>query len=24
LIYEILTGRLSHGMWKEIPMSYFK
>jgi hypothetical protein len=24
LIYELLTGHLSHGMWKEIPMSYFK
>jgi len=24
LIYEILTGNLSHDMWKIIPMSYFK
>jgi len=24
LIYELLTGQLSHGMWKEIPLSYFK
>jgi hypothetical protein len=24
LIYEVLTGHLSHGMWKEIPLSYFK
>jgi len=24
LIYEILTGHLSHGMWKTIPLSYFK
>jgi len=24
LLYELLTGHLSHGMWKEIPMSYFK
>jgi hypothetical protein len=24
LVYEILTGNLSHGMWKEIPLSYFK
>ncbi len=24
LIYELLTGGLSHGMWKHIPLSYFK
>ncbi|MFI5138372.1 MAG: hypothetical protein ACHQIM_11160 [Sphingobacteriales bacterium] len=24
LIYELLTGQLAHGMWKEIPLSYFK
>jgi hypothetical protein len=24
LIYELLSGHLSHGMWKQIPMSYFK
>lgn len=24
LIYELLNGRLSHDMWKIIPMSYFK
>jgi len=24
LIYEILSGHLSHGMWKDIPLSYFK
>jgi hypothetical protein len=24
LIYELLIGHLSHGMWKEIPLSYFK
>jgi hypothetical protein len=24
LIYELLTGHLSHGMWKTIPASYFK
>jgi hypothetical protein len=24
LIYEILTGHLSHDMWKTIPLSYFK
>ena len=24
LIYEILSGNLSHDMWKIIPMSYFK
>ena len=23
LLYELLTGNLSHGMWKIIPMSYF-
>ncbi|WP_214071008.1 hypothetical protein [Mucilaginibacter sp. dw_454] len=23
LIYELLTGGLSHGMWKHIPWSYF-
>jgi hypothetical protein len=24
IIYELLTGGLSHGMWKHIPLSYFK
>ncbi len=24
LLYELLTGHLSHGMWKDIPLSYFK
>jgi hypothetical protein len=24
LIYELLTGGLSGGMWKHIPLSYFK
>jgi hypothetical protein len=24
LIYELLIGHLAHGMWKEIPLSYFK
>jgi hypothetical protein len=24
LIYELLTGHLSHDMWKTIPQSYFK
>jgi hypothetical protein len=24
LVYEVLTGHLSHGMWKDIPLSYFK
>ena len=24
LIYELLIGHLSHGMWKHIPLSYFK
>jgi hypothetical protein len=24
LIYELLIGHLSHGMWKSIPESYFK
>ena len=24
LIYELLTGNLSHGMWREIPKSYFE
>jgi hypothetical protein len=24
LIYELLVGHLAHGMWKEIPLSYFK
>ncbi|HEX3384700.1 MAG TPA: hypothetical protein VHS53_05915 [Mucilaginibacter sp.] len=24
LLYEVLTGHLSHGMWKTIPMHYFK
>lgn len=23
LVYEILSGNLSHGMWKTIPESYF-
>jgi hypothetical protein len=23
LVYELLVGHLSHGMWKTIPMSYF-
>ncbi|MEI9911847.1 MAG: hypothetical protein WDO71_20710 [Bacteroidota bacterium] len=23
LLYELLIGHLSHGMWKTIPMSYF-
>ncbi len=23
LIYEILSGNLSHGMWRSIPASYF-
>jgi len=23
LLYEILTGNLSHGLWKSIPISYF-
>jgi hypothetical protein len=23
LIYELLIGHLSHGMWKTIPQSYF-
>lgn len=23
LVYELLTGHLSHGMWKHIPQSYF-
>lgn len=23
LIYELLIGHLSHGMWKSIPQSYF-
>jgi hypothetical protein len=24
LLYELLTGHLSHDMWKTIPESYFK
>jgi hypothetical protein len=24
LLYELLTGHLSHDMWKTIPLSYFK
>jgi hypothetical protein len=24
LIYELLIGHLSHGLWKDIPLSYFK
>lgn len=24
ITYELLTGHLSHGMWKIIPLSYFK
>jgi hypothetical protein len=24
LIYELLSGHLSHDLWKTIPMSYFK
>lgn len=24
LLYELLTGNLSHDMWKIIPLSYFK
>jgi hypothetical protein len=24
LLYEVLTGHLSHDMWKHIPLSYFK
>ncbi len=24
LIYELLTGHLSHDLWKTIPQSYFK
>jgi len=24
LIYEVLIGHLAHGLWKEIPLSYFK
>jgi hypothetical protein len=23
LAYEVLTGHLSHGLWKSIPLSYF-
>jgi len=23
LIFELLTGHLSHGMWRHIPLSYF-
>jgi hypothetical protein len=24
LVYELLSGHLSHDLWKTIPMSYFK
>jgi hypothetical protein len=24
LLYELLTGGLAHGMWKTIPLSYFR
>jgi hypothetical protein len=24
LVYELLIGHLAHGMWKVIPLSYFK
>ncbi len=24
LVYELLNGRLSHDLWKQIPLSYFK
>ena len=24
LLYELLSGHLAHGMWKEIPLHYFK
>lgn len=24
LVYELLTGNLSHGLWRSIPESYFK
>ncbi len=24
LLYELLIGHLAHGMWKVIPLSYFK
>jgi len=24
LVYELLTGHLSHNAWKDIPLSYFK
>lgn len=24
LVYEMLNGHLSHGLWKSIPESYFK
>jgi hypothetical protein len=24
LLYELLIGHLAHGMWKSIPLSYFK
>jgi hypothetical protein len=24
LMYELLIGHLAHGMWKTIPLSYFK
>lgn len=24
LLYELFIGHLSHGMWKHIPLSYFK
>jgi hypothetical protein len=24
LMYELLIGHLAHGLWKDIPLSYFK
>ena len=24
LVYELLIGHLSHNMWKDIPLSYFR
>jgi hypothetical protein len=24
LLYELLKGHLAHGLWKEIPLSYFQ
>jgi hypothetical protein len=24
LMYELLIGHLAHGLWREIPLSYFK